>query len=242
MRGYRTSAGTDTRLIYGDELVEGLKGFPETASLAADLEALNDELEAAQQARRAKRRPLAKARVALRFANYFTDQTIRSCSKAAEIADGARRGPVFNAVFPDGVGPVVAPAGSRQITPTQDLLNRLTTSKNAAVIEFAKEWKPKLEAALKKLQDAAAAHKTATKADGDAFLEELALREQHAHTVDRLMGQVRSAFPRDRAKQDLVFPVVDEGGSAASAPEASTAEAPAAGVADAGAAEENAPR
>ena len=26
------------------------------------------------------------------------------------------------------------------------------------------------------------------------------------------MGLVRAAFPRDRARQDLVFPVLDEGG------------------------------
>ncbi|MFO0589007.1 MAG: hypothetical protein U0441_15765 [Polyangiaceae bacterium] len=82
----------------------------------------------------------------------------------------------------------------------------MTKSKHPAVMEFAQEWQPKLAAALSKLQGAADAYKAATKADGDAFLEEVALREQHAHAVDKVMGLVRAAFPKDRAKQDLVFP------------------------------------
>lgn len=217
MRNYRTSAGTDVRVDYGTELVEGLKLFPETTPLATDIEALTASLEGAATARKALRKPLVKARVALRLANYLADQEIRSCGKAAEIADGGRRGPVFDALFPDGVGPVVAPAGARQIKPTEKLLERLTSSKNAAVIAFAQTWQPKLAAVLAKLQAAADSHEAARKADAAAFVEETALREEHAHTVDKLMGAVRAAFPRDRAKQDLLFPVVEESSGGAEA-------------------------
>ena len=42
MSNYLTSAATIVRLDYGLELVEGLRLFPETASYAADFEALND--------------------------------------------------------------------------------------------------------------------------------------------------------------------------------------------------------
>ncbi len=216
MRIYRTSAATEVRLDYGRELEEGLKLFPETTPLAADLESLDDSLEAALAARRALRKPLVKARVALRFANYLVDNAIKACGKSAEIADGSRRGPVFKTLFPQGVGPVTAPAGARQIPPTDQLLSRMTKSKNAAVTAFAAEWQPKIEAPLATLKAAGDAHTAALKADGLAFVEELALREEHAHTVDRLMGQVRAAFPRDRAKQDLVFPAVDDGGASAS--------------------------
>ena len=76
MRGYRTSAGTEIRLDYGLELAAGLHLFPETASLAPDLDAVNTSLEAAHNARRAKRTPLVKARVALRLANYEADSAI----------------------------------------------------------------------------------------------------------------------------------------------------------------------
>jgi hypothetical protein len=214
MRTYRASAGTETRLDYGMELVAGLQLFPETEALAPDFEELNSELETANGARRAKRSPLFKARVALRLANYETDQAIKSCGKAAEIADGARKGPVFNALFPKGVGPVIAPAGARQIKPTEALRDRMTTSKAAAVKTFAVEWLPKIQAVLTKLTDAANAHNAALGLHGTAFQEEVALRQEHKLSVDRLMGQVRTAFPGDRAKQDLVFPALeDDGGS-----------------------------
>lgn len=215
MRGYRTSAGSETRLDYGLELLAGLQLFPETAPLVPDFAIVNSGLEAAHGERLAQRPLLVKARVALRLANYEADQTIRSCSKAAEIADGGRRGPVFDALFPQGVGPVVRPVGSRQIQPTEELLDRLTKSRSAVVKAFAQEWKPKLQAALDKLMAAAQAHKAALGGHADRFRDEVALRQQHKQSIDRLMGQVRAAFPGDRVKQDLVFPEVDAAGRVA---------------------------
>lgn len=213
MRNYRTSAATETRYDYGVELVAGLQSFPETAPLAADFEQLNEELHQAYTARRALRPALMKARVAVRFASFEADTQIRSCSKAAEIVDGGRRGPVFKAAFPGGVGPVVAPVGARQMKPTQALLDRLATSKNPAVGAFGAEWKPKIEPVLAKLGAAAEVHKAARAAYDQAFQEEVALREEHRRYVDRLMGEVRAAFPGDRARQDIVFPQLDESGS-----------------------------
>lgn len=219
MRKYRTSAATEARVDYGTELVAGLQLFPETQDLAPAFEQLNTELDAAYQTRRSKRPALMKARVGLRMAAFQMDQVIRACSKAAEIADGARRGPVFETLFPENLGPVIAPAGARQIPPSEKLVGRMVKSKHPAVITFAQEWAPKLEAALAKLRSAADAHKAAFKNHGDAFQDELALREEHLLAVDKLMGQVRAAFPGDRAKQDLVFPSVASGGSASSGDE-----------------------
>lgn len=215
MQNYRTSAGTDTRLDYGMELVAGLQLFPETEGLAPDFEQLNTDLEQAHTARRALRGPLVKARVALRLANFTTDQAIRSCGRAAEIADGARRGPIFNALFPKGVSPVVAPTGARQVKPTEGLIDRLAASKHPAVVPFAAEWKPKLELALGKLTDAVAAHKAARETHENAFRAEVALRDEHRRHIDRLMGETRAVFAGDRGRQDLVFPEMDEGGSGA---------------------------
>lgn len=228
MQNYRTSASTETRLDYGMELVAGLQLFPETEALAPDFEQLNNDLSQAHDSRRALRSPLVKARVVLRFANYTTDQVIRSCAKAAEIADGGRRGPIFNTLFPKGIAPVVAPLGARQVKPTEELIDRMAKSKLAAVGPFAAEWKPKLEAALAKLTDAAAAHKAARDAHDNAFREELAFRDEHRRYVDRLIGQTRAAFAGDRARQDLVFPAVDEGGPAAAAGEEAAPAEPAA--------------
>lgn len=235
MRNYRPSAGTGTRLDYGLELAAGLQLFPETEPLAPDIDSINTELEAAYNARRAKRPPLVKARVALRLANYETDQMIRSCAKAAEIADGGRRGPVFNILFPKGSALVIKPEGARQVKPTEDLVDRLSKSKNAAVVAFAVEWKPKLDAVLSKLSAAAAGHKAALKTHNNDFREEQSLREEHRQSVDKVMGLVRAAFPGDRIKQDLVFPdmteaevgTVDEAGEAAEeAQDAAAPEAP----------------
>lgn len=66
---------------------------------------------------------------------------------------------------------------------------------------------------LAKLGAAAEVHKAARAAYDQAFQEEVALREEHRRYVDRLMGEVRAAFPGDRARQDIVFPQLDESGS-----------------------------
>lgn len=220
MRNYRKNAATEGRLDYGMELVAGLQLFPETEALAPDFEQLQGELEQAHEARRALRKPLVKARVGLRLASYLTDQAIRTCSRAAEVADGNRRGPIHEIVFPRGLTPVVVPVGARQVPPTEKLIERLSTSKHPGVAALAAEQKPKLDAALAQLQAAAAAHLAARKAHDAAFQEEVALRDEHRRHIDRLMGHVRAAFPGDRTRQDLVFPEVDED-SAPDAPEGS---------------------
>lgn len=217
MRKYRASAASPIRVDYGVELIAGLLLFTETSGYAPSFESLNEELDASYTSRQAKRKPLVKARVALRFANYEVDQLIRSAARAAEIADGGRRGPIFQATFPEGVGPVVAPDGARQIPPTAALVDRITRSRVASIDPYRAEWLPKLQAGLAKLQAAAAAYDAARKDYLAAFADELALRQDHLLAVDRLIGLVRAAFPHDRARQDLVFPAVEEGDDVASA-------------------------
>jgi len=209
VRKYRKDAATPIRVDFGIGLQAGLMLFPETAALGPDFEALNDELDESFNARRAARKVLVKARAALRFANYQTDQVIRASSKAAEIADGGRRGPVFKAAFPLGVQPVVAPTGTRQVPATEKLVERITKSKVPGVEAFSTEWLPKLSAALVGMKAAADGYGAAHKAYLDVFGSELSLREEHLLAVDRLAGQVRAAFPGDRERQDLIFPVVE---------------------------------
>jgi len=210
LRKYRVNASSEIRVEYGIELVAGLHFFVDTASLAPSFEALNSSLDSAHTTRRALRKPLLEKRAAFRFAHYDTDQTIRSFFRAVEIADGGRRGgPLSTALFSQGLGPVVAPYGTRQIEPTEDLINRLKLCKLPGSAELIATWLPKLEASLAKLKSAAAALSHARDAYVDAFKQELALRNEHFHTIDKLMGLVRAAFPADRARQDLVFPAVD---------------------------------
>jgi hypothetical protein len=76
---------------------------------------------------------------------------------------------------------------------------------------FCAEWTPKLEAVLTTLRSTAEAYTLARKTYSEVFQDEVALRAEHYQAIDKLMGLVRAAFPNDRAKQDLVFPVIDDG-------------------------------
>lgn len=221
MRKYRVNASSVVRVEFGIELSAGLANFPKTAPLAKGFEKLNDDLEGHFEQRRALRKPLLMARAALRFAEYRVDQLIRTSAHAAVMVDGGRRGTLTTALFPKGVKPVIHPPGRGQIQPTRDLIDRLDLCKLPGIDDYRAEWLPKLKGALEQLESAAQAHDTAREAYELAFKNEQSMREIHIHEVDRLMGLVRAAFPRDRALQDVIFPVVDEASGAAE-----TAEAP----------------
>ena len=213
MKKYRATAASEARVSYGIELCAGLRVFPETAPLAPAIEALNDELNTAYTKRRNLHKPMLEKRAVFRFAHYTTDQTIRMTHRAAEIADGGRKnGPIASYLFPDGLGPVVAPYGTRQIPPTEQLVANMKHCKIAGSEALCAEWLPKLETVLGQLKTTADDYKIASKAYSDAFRDEVALRSEHYQCVDRLMGLVRAAFPNDRTRQDLIFPVMEGGG------------------------------
>jgi hypothetical protein len=214
MRKYRINASSIVRIEFGIELAAGLQHFAETAPRASAFEKLNDDLNEQFDKRRALRKPLLQARAALRFAEYHVDQTIRTAIRAAEMIDGGRRGTITTALFPKGVKPVVRPPGRGQIQPTRDLVSRLETCMLPGIDAYRAEWLPKLKGALSQLEGAAAAHSAAQDAYDIAFRTELGMREAHVHEVDRLMGLVRAAFPRDRVLQDVIFPVVEDGSAA----------------------------
>lgn len=211
MRKYRNTAGTEARVSYGIELCAGLQFFPETAGFAPSFESLNNDLNVAYTNRCSLRKPLLEKRAAFRFAHYETDQTIRMIHRAGEIADGGRkRGPIATFLFSDGLGPVVAPHGARQIAPTEKLVEDMKRCKLAGSDALCAEWLPKLEAVLAKFRAAVEAYNVARKAYVNAFQDEIALRAEHHEAIDKLMGLVRAAFPNDRVKQDLVFPISDD--------------------------------
>jgi hypothetical protein len=207
MRKYHGTASSSARFQYGVELHAGLAQFPETADAAADVLAVNDALHAQFQKRLGLVVPVVKTRAALRFAEYHVDSVLRSAFHAAQIEDGGRSGRVCQAVFPEGIREVTRPAGRGQVKPTKDVIERLKLAKVAGVDDYRQVWLPKLESALEQLEGSIAAHEAATLAHQDAFAEERALREAHHETVDKVIGMVRAAFPRDRNMQDVIFPV-----------------------------------
>ncbi len=213
MKKYRAKVASEPRITYGIELCGGLRIFAETTTYASSFETLNNDLDAAYATRGNLRKPMLEKRVVFRFAHYTTDQTIRMVHRAAEIADGGRKqGPIANFLFPEGLGPMVAPYGMRQIPPTEKLVADMKRIKLAGSEAFCAEWLPKLEAVLSNLQTTANAYKVARTTYLEAFQDELALRAEHYQAVDKLMGLVRAAFPNDRTRQDLIFPVMDDNG------------------------------
>lgn len=227
MRKYHPRTATPPRLDYGIELIAGLGMFDETKPLAAPFEELNERLDQAFTTRRNARKPLVVARAKLRVANYLADTTIRSLARASELADGGRRGPVHDALFPSGVTPVVAPAGAAQVEPLKSLRDRMARSELAGLATLRDEWGPKLAAALDALTQASSAYDAAKSAYLDAFGKEIALRDAHLLAVDSIMGHVRALYPRDRVKQDVIFPEVEgehHGGDAAEDPEDAAAQ------------------
>lgn len=210
MRNYRHSAATAIRIIYGVELAAGLRLSPETEPLADPFDALTDKLDEAHTTRTAAKKPMVRTRAKRRFTAHTMRQCIRSAARAAEIADGGRRGPIFAAVFPGGLKPQLSKGNRKLVTTTTALIDRLTKSKVTGLGPFSAEWSPKLTTALDALTAATTSFDARRGAYHDAFSTEVALRDQHRVEVERIMGQVRTAFPGDADMQDLVFPEPEE--------------------------------
>lgn len=208
MRKYHGTASSSARFQYGVELHAGLSRFPETAAAAADVLAVNEALHTQMQKRVALMVPVVKTRAALRFAEYHVDSVLRSAFHAAQVEDGGRSGRVCQAVFPEGIREVTKAEGKAQVKPTKEVIERLKLAKVSGIDEYRSAWLPKLESALGQLETAITSHEASQLAHQEAFAEERALREVHHETVDRVIGMVRAAFPRDKNMQDVIFPVV----------------------------------
>ncbi|MDI1432771.1 hypothetical protein [Polyangium sorediatum] len=209
MRKYRSNVSSAVRLEYGIELAAGLSQFPETTAAANEIRAINDALGAQEDKRHALHVPVIETRAALRFAKLSAERVIRTSLRAAEIADGGRRGRICACLFPKGLRPVVLPMGKRQVKPLKELVERLQNAHVAGIDAYRAVWTPKLDAALATLEATVDAHVTALAAHDEAFQVELALRDAHHDAVDKVIGIVRAAFPRDRDLQDVLFPIVE---------------------------------
>ena len=130
--------------------------------------------------------------------------------RAAEIEDGGRRGKISVALFPNGLSAVTKASGSAQVKPTKELIDRLVHTKVAGIDGFRTIWLGKLETALTQLETAITKYETARAAYDDAFRAEMALRDAHHDLIDKVMGIVRAAFPRDRDVQDVIFPIMSD--------------------------------
>jgi hypothetical protein len=215
MRKYRPDVGSFLRYEYGVALVAGLSQFAETQPHAGKFDQMNKDLLAQHKKRLELREPLVLARTNVRFAELRVRRVIRGVHNAAKLADGNRRGPgpIATAIFPDGLQPVTRPSGQGQVKALKGLINRVTLAVVPGLDDLRTDELPKLVAAQKDIESALAQREAAKEAHDLAFAAEKALRDQHYLGVERLMGVVRAAFPRDREVQETIFPVLDDGGS-----------------------------
>jgi hypothetical protein len=145
-------------------------------------------------------------RAALRFAEYQVDSVLRELWRATEVADGGRRGTLSAALFPDGLLAVIAPSGVKQIEPTALFLERFAELRTPGVDALREQYRPRIDQALLALRNTALAHQTLTTTISSLHARELVLRDEHDLALDRTIGLVRAAYPRDSAIQRVIFP------------------------------------
>jgi hypothetical protein len=208
MRKYKPQSGSATRVTYGIEVVEGLRYFPETADLASPFAALTTQLETIYLERVARERALVPIRARVRFANYAFDVAVRGAAKTAEIADNGRKGALYKALFPEGLGAVVLPSGEGQAKAGRKFVESLTQSKAPGADQVRDQRLGKLTDAQGGLEESLGARAAAYADVAKARAVEDAAKEDHELAVERVMGQLRTIFPRDRARWDVVFPSV----------------------------------
>ena len=209
MRKYPAGAGAHHRTLYGIALIAGLEQFEATRPLAADFQALNDALITLQLEKAPLLTALTIARAGVRVSDYQFDRVVRQLDRACQLADGGARGPVFRAVFPENVGCVVSPTGVGQVAAGDAFVRRLEASGIEGVAALREAWLPELRTRLADLKAAVAAREAAgVKLAGYRAREE-ALCEDHELALERVMGQVRALFPRQRELWNAIFPPAD---------------------------------
>lgn len=206
MRKYRSNASTEVRVEFGIDLAEGLRSFAETENLAPEVDMATSALEETAEERRKQRPPWIRARAHLRFQEFQTDMLLRQAGNDAEVADGGRRGPIFNVVFPDGISEAVEPAGQKQLGASQKVYDRLVHSTHPNIGAYRDKWQPKLAAQIAKLQAAADQYNALKQQDSELAKQENAQKDAHALLIDKIAGHLRAIFPNDAKRQNAIFP------------------------------------
>ncbi len=206
MRKYSNNSNAKQRVAYGIELQAGLDHFTETKPLGVEFGVITEELNSARAAREPLQIERSRTRARVRFANYQFDTVLRQMGVACEGADGGQRGPVFGAVFPDNLTCVITPVGEGQVKAGEAFLRTFEASGIAGVAAVREVWLPKVKAALEELKAALAARDEAGRKLAVARAREEALCEDHEIALERVMGQVRTIFPRQRDLWDVIFP------------------------------------
>jgi hypothetical protein len=207
------SAPTYRFVQQGKETEIRLKLMEECAPLVEPIVAVTGLVKAAQDKRVAADDALIPIRVKCSLANWEWDKTLRAMSNTADAHAGGKKTAVYKELFPKGIVPLVTPVGEGQRVVAQQFLRHLDNCTTPAARTFLEEWKPKAKSAYDKLAGALTERQNAETALAIARGEEQSARRDFSRTIDRTIALVRSIYPEDRGRQDLVFPSLEEYGS-----------------------------
>jgi hypothetical protein len=214
MRKYRPKSASSKRINYGFDLIAGLRAFAATAALADEFAPVQTALVQALAARVERSTLVAHARAELRVSEYLIESEVRIFSRVLEASDGGRRGPAYAHVLPGGLAEALGPTRRAQARAVRALIGRLAGCPHRIDAAVTGEWQARLAAAADRFEAAVDAHREAVTTLEQAFADETNKRAAHAYAVDRVMGQVRAAFPSDASRQNAVFPRVGTGSRA----------------------------
>lgn len=207
MRKYRSNASSRERILYADESIAALEGNSKTVDLAGVFAAVNEKLLASMRAREEAERPVARKRAVLKRMDVDqVDPEIRLLGNDLEGAEEGRRGPLFDAVFPNGTSAVTVYSAGPQVEALGALVERLRNCHLSGIEPHQDKWIVRLEAAKTNLAGAVADYAASTAERDRLFGIEKAARDEHEFVLDKIMGEVRSRFAKDRRSQDSFFP------------------------------------
>lgn len=195
---------TENIYIFGLHHRVVLKHYPESNPLVEPFTEINDALMSTKQDKLELEMAMAPLRAMVHITDLEVDDEVRLLAKTAEMADGGRRGAIFEELFPGGISPVIVPVGAREVTFLTKLTERVKTSNKAA--ELRAEWEPRIARATERYQGVLAARADGLEKLTRARIAEELARETWFDAIERHQGFIMMTFPRDRRKQDVFFP------------------------------------
>ena len=215
MRIPSPKTASDRLLVIGAYHITALGTTPElTGGLVPGFQLTQDELRVAMRAREDVEYAAVVPRVLARFAEYALEQTLRQLGLAAHALDNnMHTGAAFKAVFPSGTDAAIRPRGAAQVAAALEVAKLLATRPAAEPLRA--EYAAKLDAGIGALKGRIEDRKTSAVAVGAAQAVEMGLRETWVATYDSHAGAIRELFPKQTARQDLYFDVIDSGRPAA---------------------------
>ncbi|AKF06712.1 hypothetical protein [Sandaracinus amylolyticus] len=165
-------------------------------SLATTVSASLATLVASQRAYEAAILALVEPRGRVRLVDVRADEIVKSVQRAC--ADAG----VASSVFPEGVTPIVKPVGPSEVAALVVLSARIAATSSWAERDVQRARIDAIQADYQAALDARAAARVAT-VQARALRDDA--KESFLDVYAAVAGQIKAAFPRDRARQEAFF-------------------------------------